>query len=209
MSISPVRVANLYLLASSGFDPAEFKALKTESLLALREKYLLGHGCKLLGHGAYRNVYDLGDRVMKLTKASARPNIKEINTSKCLSGSKVIARVLDHAEDGSWLIAEKAKLFSSQAQWLAEINKSLNLPGHLRMDDEMDFITLMDLYTSRSTKDARVLWVRANPTPWWKDIYAAVNEGSCALDVFDAKFQNWGKIGGRLVMVDYGGDEVE
>lgn len=209
--VSPIRVAHLYLIASAGFDPAEFRALKTESLATLRERYLLSHGCKLLGQGADRNVYDLGERVLKLMRMSANSsaNLKEIETSRCLGNSNVIARVLDHAVDGSWLIAEKAKPFTSEAQWLAALNKVLKLPGHLKITNAEDFIVLVDTYkTPRFKKNPMVAWVEMNPTPWWVELYRAVNEGSCSLDVFDYKPENWGMIGNRMVMVDYGGNAV-
>ena len=202
------RVIAARFLSSSSFDIEEFRTIKDPYDI---RAYLYDHRCPLLGQGAEREVYDIGGgRVLKLMRESVldtRANAIEVKTSECLHGSKVIANVLDHDTKALWLVMEKAIPFKSEGTFLKALNLVLELPPKLRLKSSDDFITLMDNYKTRGIKKSdRVLWVESNPTQWWLEIYKAVNGGSCNLDVFDYKAVNWGMIGDRLVILDYGGN---
>lgn len=156
-----------------------------------------------------------------MLKVSKEPlhtqNFKEIELSDCLKDSVAFTHVLDYDPDGSWLIAEKAKVPKSYDMMKA-LNKAFGFPDDLAFNlsdftnDRMkDLLLVLDNF-NKGFEDAdrfatpsikrRVKWVSEHPTQWLTDFLEIVKH--CDLWVGDFHSDNWGIRNGIPVVVDYG-----
>lgn len=167
----------------------------------------------LLASGADRTVYALDDyTVIKFGNQEA--NVKEwFISSRASNNNKAIARVLNHADDFSWITMERATTVfePSDHQFLAmEMKKHLGLTSSPEFQYPATLVALLQLIAVKRKKidsatgpmSKLAVWLLTNPTPWFTDLLTLVNE--CGLNVNDLHTKNWGMIGDKLVIIDYG-----
>ncbi len=200
------------------FDLEAFKTLTAPlpdrfSLYNTRLAFLKQHA-NYIGAGVARQTFDIGNKqVIKLAKpAYVDQNEKEIEASKCSDTNgtaSIITRVLAHADDATWLIAEKADdLFGDDDERLAdEQSHILGLPNDMAFDDPGNLVYLIRVIRSdgpafNDVAEAQRDWLKEHPSSWFNTLMKLVSK--CHVVAADFHSGNWGVKNGKLVLVDYG-----
>lgn len=228
-SPSAHRVAIQYLHAGH-FDIETFRKLSDvrEHDLPLTEALAyIKANARFLATGGQREVWDIGGgRILKLALASYLTdpsetgrglydqNENEIRASKCLGNNPLFPRVIAHADNDVWLVAEKVDVFwtndPDEGVFVPLLQKLLKVPEPFK--DSWDFGEFLKYCHSTpeeqepSEEDARYEknreWLDAHPTQWWRNLVSAVEK--CHVDHRDFLGTNWGVKDGSLVILDYG-----
>ena len=217
---SSVIVASRFM-RDSKFDLDEFKIIPSsnDDGWFLIFQYLENHA-KFLDIGSSRSVYDIGNELVLKLSANTDQNQKESSRSKCLGSNLAFARVHDVSPDFRWIIMDKASPVSDMAL-LTALNKILSLPNHLRLVDGEHIRRLLETYldiqrkgynpykpSSTRTRTMQDVvdgcqFLSSNPSHWWKDLISGIQ--NCGINTDDfGKTSNWGLIGQRPVIIDYG-----
>ncbi len=197
------------------FNLDEFKTLnatKAITLHVVRVNYLNTHG-QYLGEGIARKVWGIDNtKVLKLSEQiSTLQNQREVVASTCAEEkgtSKIITRVLEHAEDFSWIISERAgSLFMDERSVVIAQNRVLEFPKEIEFNSDHNITQLVEFYfhphfAKQPVFDQRLAWLKEHRNTWWKTLLKLMQ--GCNIDSDDLHFGNWGIKDRKLVLVDYG-----
>ena len=214
------RVLESLFLESVGFERISSELKQMESLEEIQayaqERF------KLIGKGGYRNVYDLGSAVLKVTrwlKNSYFENHKntenkiEIDARDCLP-DEFFPKI--YAFDGKnyyWLIAEKVHsgsgpLFEKEMQKAILSKVDLSSFGlSLAKKPEEFFDGLSDLMSDDIPKAWKIKRKAIEVSNrWFKELLGALKK--CGVASQDLHASNWGlRMNGEPVILDFGFDK--
>lgn len=162
-------------------------------------------GKQKIGTGAYREIYDLGQQVLKLAKIKEGryANDIEFAAANCL-GSEYAVVVFELHPNALWLIAEKVAPATfdiiksvlapewpgSRVDWFPELisanARNLDVPhkGKFQMGDTHDALF--------------------NKNAWYTNLIKLLVK--CSVSPRDLGLRNWGTRDGKPVLLDLGGD---
>lgn len=123
-----------------------------------RVDYAKQHLGNPIGSGSGRIVFDIdGDKVLKLAKNAkgVAQNNAEASTGRYADTHHIVTKVIDSADDDSWVISEKAKkVTEKRIKELTGIPSLFDLSTHLRNEiDKLKGNRNNRLYASKFTED--------------------------------------------------------
>lgn len=181
--------------------------------------YVESTSLPILGSGVARTVYDLGNgTVLKVATDTTNgdQNEAEIELSAC-GDHRFIAKVIDHAPDNSWLIAEKLKtnpesgltdpeLDAKVAQMTNGVIKSISdLGATMATPLIRSRGKVVTKYMLRTERNYTELFKQLMETSeWYREFFEMMKK--CGIDARDFHSGNFGirESDGSLVLLDYG-----
>lgn len=153
-------------------------------------------GLQLVGIGSARSIYKLsGGRVLKLPR-DEKGLAQNKTEGKLFSKDSVLAKVIEFAKDGSWLVMEQVKEVKGSGGF-EKASGGLPWLSFTRAVVKM----WNDLF------NGRVVEFRGVPAPLILSVYSLMKNHGIPLGEFMA-IEHWGMSKtGKLVLMDYGTDK--